>query len=370
MTTIIHAGTELLQMSCSAKQDMRSKLVMWLLQRIVFSKRQNSSSIYFASWGKIDTAQKYMLCNTKIDIMKESKKEFKYALRACRKSQQKCKADAMAEASWNRYPKKFWQNIRKSKKSWLHLQWEVKQEIKQSLSCGENTFQHCWTPKNCEIGNFVQQNITSHGNFEGIDELMCNSFKIKSLLHKLPLNRAVGKDGIFAEHIFYADSSAFNHLSSLFNACLMHRKIPQECMQTIIVSICKNKNGNISDAGNYRPVSLATIISKLFEHYILSCIFPLLATTDNQFGLKPKHGTDMCIFFLKQTVSYYVSKHTPVFSAFLDASKAFDRTNHNLLFAKLIKHNVPMSIARLLLSWYRQQTMQVNTGSNCSSPLL
>ena len=127
-------------------------------------------------------------------------------------------------------------------------------------------------------------------------------------------------------------------------------------MQTVIVPICKNKNGNISDAGNYRPVSLATIISKLFKHYILSCISPLLATTDNLFGFKPKHGTDMCIFLLKQTVSYYVNKDTPVFSALLDASKAFDRTNHNLLFAKLIKHNVPMCIVRLLLSWYRQQT--------------
>jgi len=42
------------------------------------------------------------------DIMKESKKEFKYALRACRKSQQKCKADAMAEALRNRSPKKIW----------------------------------------------------------------------------------------------------------------------------------------------------------------------------------------------------------------------------------------------------------------------
>jgi len=52
----------------------------------------------------------------------------------------------------------------------------------------------------------------------------------------------------------------------------------------------------LSDAGNYMPVSLATIISKLFEHYILSCISQLLATTDNQFGFKPKHGTDMCIF--------------------------------------------------------------------------
>ena len=53
------------------------------------------------------------------DIVKESKKEFNYALRACRKSQQKCKADAMAEALWNRSTKKFWQSIRKSKKSWF-----------------------------------------------------------------------------------------------------------------------------------------------------------------------------------------------------------------------------------------------------------
>ena len=41
------------------------------------------------------------------DNMEESKKEFKYALRACRKSQQKSIADAMAEALWNRSPKNF-----------------------------------------------------------------------------------------------------------------------------------------------------------------------------------------------------------------------------------------------------------------------
>ena len=41
----------------------------------------------------------------------------------------------------------------------------------------------------------------SHGNFEGIDEFMCNSFKIKSLIYKLPLHRAAGKYGIFAEHV-------------------------------------------------------------------------------------------------------------------------------------------------------------------------
>ena len=75
-----------------------------------------------------------------------------------------------------------------------------------------------------------------------------------------------------------------------------------------------------------------------------------------------------CVFFYLNRLSYYVNKETPVFSAFLDASKAFDRTNHNLLFAKLIKRNVPMSVVRLLLSWYRQQTMQVKRCTNYSSP--
>ena len=125
-------------------------------------------------------------------------------------------------------------------------------------------------------------------------------------------------------------------------------------MQTVIVPICKNKNGDISGAWNYRPVSPATNISKLFEHYILSCISPFLATTDSQFGFKPKHGTDMSIFLLIQSVSCYVSKDTPVFSAVLDASKAFDRTNHTLLFAKLIERDIPMCMVRLLLSSYRQ----------------
>ena len=49
-------------------------------------------------------------------------------------------------------------------------------------------------------------------------------------------------------------------------------------------------------------------------------------------------------------------------------SKAVDRTNHNLLFVKQVKRNVPMVIVRLLTSWHRQQTMQVKWGTSFSSP--
>jgi len=61
-------------------------------------------------------------------------------------------------------------------------------------------------------------------------------------------------------------------------------------------------------------------------------------------------------------------KDTRVSSAFFsDASKAFGRNNHNLLFAKLIKSNVPLGIVRLFLSWCRQLIMQVKWGTNFSS---
>ena len=49
----------------------------------------------------------------------------------------------------------------------------------------------------------------------------------------------------------------------------------------------------------------------------------------------------MGVFLLKQAISYYNDNDTPVFAVFLDASKAFDRVDHHLLFAKLVDRNVP-----------------------------
>ena len=83
-------------------------------------------------------------------------------------------------------------------------------------------------------------------------------------------------------------------------------------------------------------MAVDTVVSKLLEQFILSTISPFLGTTDNQFGFKAGHGTDQCIFLLKQTVSYFVTHGSSVL-AFLAASKAFDRVLHMRLFENLIK---------------------------------
>jgi len=79
-------------------------------------------------------------------------------------------------------------------------------------------------------------------------------------------------------------------LSELFNMSIVHGYVPNSCLNTTIVPICKNKNENMSDTSNYRPVAVATVVSKLLKHFILSTISPFLGTTDNQFGFKQGCG--------------------------------------------------------------------------------
>ena len=51
----------------------------------------------------------------------------------------------------------------------------------------------------------------------------------------------------------------------------------------------------------------------------------------------------------------------------MDASKAFDRVKHSVLFNKLINRGAPSYIVRILMYWYVNQTMYVRWGRTLSS---
>ena len=89
-------------------------------------------------------------------------------------------------------------------------------------------------------------------------------------------------------------------------------------IETIIVPIAKNKCGNLSDSNNYRPIALATIMSKLFKSAIMLKCEMFLDTYSNQFGFKKGHSTDMCIYVLKEIIEYFKNHNTSAFVTFLD----------------------------------------------------
>ena len=88
----------------------------------------------------------------------------------------------------------------------------------------------------------------------------------------------------------------------------------------------------------------------------------------NQFGFQQKLGTDTCIYILKEIVEKYRSLNGCIFMCFLNASKAFERVKHSVLFSKLVRRGVPGYIVRLLCYWYDRQAMRVRWGNSLSDP--
>ena len=64
----------------------------------------------------------------------------------------------------------------------------------------------------------------------------------------------------------------------------------------------------------------------------------------------------MCIFSIKSVIKHYNHFINPIYSYFLDAPKAFDKINHQIIFGKMIKRSFPSAIIRIILFQYQNQT--------------
>ena len=191
-----------------------------------------------------------------------------------------------------------------------------------------------------------------------LEKVRCNenmivcSTVIARLIGNLESGKSSGPDDISPESLKFANNRLSVLLSLCFSICLSHGYMPPDIIKSTIVPIVKNMCGNLSESSNYRPIALATIISKVFESVLLLKCEEYLFTSSNQFGYKKGHSTDLCIYALKESIEYYKKRCTSVFVTMLDASKAFDRVNFLLLFDKLITRSVPLFIVRILAVWY------------------
>ena len=129
--------------------------------------------------------------------------------------------------------------------------------------------------------------------------------EIHEAICSLENNKATGMDNISAEHLKNCSSRLTVLLSLCFTGLFIHGFMPQNLMSVLLIPIVKNKNSKISSKANYRPIALASVMSKVVENVILNRVFFLLDTECNQFGFKSRMGTDMPIHLLKEIIDKY-----------------------------------------------------------------
>ena len=137
-------------------------------------------------------------------------------------------------------------------------------------------------------------------------------------------------------------------------------------LDSVIVPLVRNRNGDLSDKNNYRPIALSSVISKVLGNVILYRLEEHLWTTNNQFGYKAGHSTHLCVYTLTEFIEYFKKRSTSGYVAFLDANKAFDKINHWILFKKLIARGAPIYLVKVLCYWYQNQSMYIKWVSTFS----
>ena len=189
---------------------------------------------------------------------------------------------------------------------------------------------------------------------------------IKDCALRLKLDKKDPSYNVNSENIVYGTDSLFLHLTNVFNFFISHGVSTDRLNQCILVPIPKNKRKSLSESSNYRSIAVSSVIGKLFESILLIKLNELILPCDYQFGYKRHSSTTICSFILNQTVQYYKNSKSNVYCLFLDASKAFDRVQHEKLFRCLLDKGLCPILIRVIAKMYSFNCAKVKWGGKVS----
>ena len=142
--------------------------------------------------------------------------------------------------------------------------------------------------------------------------------------------------------------SALHFLLYIFNLSWSTHTFPSAWKQSTIIPILKP--GKPSDSpSSYRPISLTSCTSKLFERMVLGRLTYFLEQQDIlspvQAGFRPGRSTVDQVLLLSQSIadSFHQSKPgARTILATIDFAKAFDSVWHSALLSKLLSLDLPL----------------------------
>lgn len=181
--------------------------------------------------------------------------------------------------------------------------------------------------------------------------------------------KAPGYDEITALMLKHLPKKGIILLTYIFNAILRLSHFPSQWKCASIIMIPKPSKPE-TEISSYRPISLLSTFSKIFERIFIKRMIPLIdekqIIPEHQFGFRHKHGTPEQCHRIVNYITESLENKKYCSAVFLDIQQAFDRVWHTGLLFKL-KSFLPTPFYLLLQSYLSDRLFYVKHNNDYSN---
>jgi len=208
-------------------------------------------------------------------------------------------------------------------------------------------------------------------NMQSIYLTPTDVIEVTQIVFSLKTKLSTGHDNISTKVLKELIKGIATPLALLINKSLAEGKFPKQLKIAKVVPIYKNGGRDLLN--NYRPISLLTSLSKVFEKVIFNRLYKFLDLKDifdpRQFGFRPKHSTTDAILTLTNDILRALEEKDYALAIFCDLSKAFDTISHKILLMKLNKYGIRGNALQLIGSYLKDRKLYVQNGKDISKTI-
>ena len=201
---------------------------------------------------------------------------------------------------------------------------------------------------------YVDNNVNSIATFE------VTSNRVRNVILTLN-NSSAGHDELPPFVAKSCIEEFIEPLTYMINESLRTGICPSELKIARVVPIFKS--GDPSLLTNYRPISVLSFFSKVFERIVYDYLFDFICTNsilyDYQFGFRPGHSTQQAIITLIDKITKSLDNGDIVISLFIDLKKAFDTVDHRIRLRKLYAYGIRGTMLKWIESYLSGRTQYV-----------
>lgn len=264
-------------------------------------------------------------------------------LRACCKVQNKIDYNIFIQKTQNSItsnPKLFWKYVN-SKRSTLSLPNSMYYN-NENIS-GGNDITNCFAQHFSSVLNMpsITESIFDYYNtsIPSVDFNSCTLVisDVFNELNEINYSTCSGPDNISNTFFMQCKFVLSTPLLMIFNRSLATGVFPVQWKISYVSPVYKS--GDINHIINYRPVSILSIIPKIFEGIVYKKISPLFKhfIINEQHGFMSSRSTTTNLLVLQHFILNAFKSNCQVDVIYTDFAKAFDKIDHNILIKKLFQ---------------------------------